>query len=156
MQNKLYGLYSPMDMDRINAWFLAHPDAILVTDKVNEPVEFSSLFVDKHRLMMELFTIEAIQLGIEVGILSSMPTWKVVENIPGDKVFRLKEMGVTDIAASRRIIDDNLPLLIRLKNAGIRVYVFHVNYDNGKDEAYVLRHDLDHVYGMYADKYPVK
>jgi phosphoglycerol transferase MdoB-like AlkP superfamily enzyme/glycerophosphoryl diester phosphodiesterase len=151
MQQKLFGQYSPLDMERINAWFTAHPDAILVTDKINEPGAFSAQFIDKKRLMMELFTWDAVKEGKDAGILSAMPTWKLVEGMTGDKVQVLKEMGVTDIPASRRIIDDNLTLLVQLKNNGIHVYVFHVNYDKGKDEAFVISHDMDYIYGMYAD-----
>lgn len=152
LQQKLFGQYSPLDMDRINAWFAAHPDAVLVTDKTNEPGAFSAQFIDKKRLMMELFTWDAVKEGKDAGILSAMPTWKLVEGMTGDKVQVLKDMGITDIPASRRIIDDNLPLLVCLKNNGIRVYVFHVNYDKGKDEAYVISHDMDYIYGMYADE----
>jgi len=39
-----------------------------------------------------------------------------------------------------------------LKTNGIRVYVFHVNEEEGIDEEYVIRHDMDYVYGMYADR----
>lgn len=153
MRYKLFGSYSPLDMDRINSWFAIHPDAVLVTDKINEPDEFSALFVDKNRLMMELFTIGAVQEGLQAGIRSPMASWNVLEEIDGDKVEALNKMGITDIAASRRIINDNLPLLIHLKNNGIRVYVFHVNYGDGIDESYVVCKEMDYIYGMYADKF---
>jgi phosphoglycerol transferase MdoB-like AlkP superfamily enzyme len=152
MQQRLLGKYTPMDMDRINAWFSAHPDAILVTDKINDPVAFSSAFIDKDRLMMELFSLEAVREGVRAGILSAMPSWSVLSEIEGDQVQVLRQMGVKDISASRRVIGNNLPLLIRLKTNGIRVYVFHVNYDKGIDEAYVIANEMDFIYGMYADK----
>jgi phosphoglycerol transferase MdoB-like AlkP superfamily enzyme len=152
MEQRLLGKYTPMDMDRINAWFSAHPDAILVTDKINAPVAFSSAFIDKGRLMMELFSLEAVREGARAGILSAMPSWSVLSEIEGDQVQALRQMGITDISASRRVIGNNLPLLIRLKTNGIRVYVFHVNYDKGIDEAYVIANEMDFIYGMYADK----
>jgi hypothetical protein len=152
MQQKVYGKFSLLDMDRINAWFTDHTDAILVTDKINEAVAFSSSFTDINRLMMELFSLDAVKQGVDAGIRSAMPSWSVLSEIEGDKVQALKKMGITDIAASRRTIKDNIPLLINLRNNGIRVYVFRVNYDKGKDEAYVLSNDMDYVYGMYADQ----
>jgi hypothetical protein len=85
-----------------------------------------------------------------------MPSWNVLSEMEGDKAQLLQEMGITDIAASRRMIRDHLPLMLSLKNHGIRVYVFHVNYDKGKDEEYVIRNDMNYVYGMYADKFPQK
>jgi len=102
---------------------------------------------------MELFTLDAIKEGIDAGIRSAMASWNVLSGMNGDKVQALKQMGVTDVAASRRVIKDNLPLLVSLKNNGIRVYVFHVNYDKGKDEAYVICNDMDYIYGMYADTF---
>ncbi len=89
-------------------------------------------------------------------IRSAMPSWDVLSDIEGDKAHLLKEMGVKEVAVSRRMIRDNLPLMLSLKNHGIRVYVFHVNYDKGKDEEYVIRNDMNYVYGMYADKFPQK
>jgi phosphoglycerol transferase MdoB-like AlkP superfamily enzyme len=150
--SRLYGKYTPLDIHRINEWFSDHPDAILVTDKINEPAEFSDKFLDRNRLMMELFTLEAVREGFRCGIMSPMPTWNVLKDIQGDKVGFLKDLGVKDVAASRRVIEKNIPLLLKLKQNGIRVYVFHVNYDKGKDEEYVIRHEMDYVYGMYADK----
>lgn len=51
---------TPLDMTAINDWFKAHPDAILVTDKVNEPRKFAGQFIDKKRLMMELFDVNSV------------------------------------------------------------------------------------------------
>jgi hypothetical protein len=153
VQHKLFGKYLPLDMDRINSWFAAHPDAILVTDKINEPGEFSAVFVDKSRLMMELFSMDALMEGLQTGIRSAMASWNVLDAIEGDKVTPLKEIGVTDVTVSHRILKDNLPLLINLKNNGIRVYVFHVNDKDGIDESYVFCNDMDYVYGMYADTF---
>lgn len=152
-QHKLLNIYSPMDMDDINDWFQNHPDAILVTDKVNEPAEFSGAFIDTERLMMELFTLESLTEASRLNIKSAMPTWDVLKELDDNIVGSLIDLGVTDIAASRNVIADNIPLLKRLKNRGIKVYVFHVNSEEGKDEAYVLCNEMDYIYGMYADDF---
>ena len=47
----------------------------------------------------------------------------------------------------------DMPLLLALKEAGIKVFVYHVNAEIGKDEAFVLCNDFDVVYGMYADEW---
>ncbi len=154
MEHKILGKYSPLDMELINEWFSAHPDAILVTDKINEPAEFAAGFTDKNRLMMELFTMDAVKEGLTAGIRSAMPNWKVVQEMDGDIVLALKRSGITDIAVSRRAIGDNLPDLLRLKHNGIRAFVYHVNSDKGKDEKYVMENEMDVIYGLYADKLP--
>ena len=44
MKQKIYGDYTTLDMDGINAWFKSHPDATLITDKVNDPIAFADAF----------------------------------------------------------------------------------------------------------------
>jgi cytochrome oxidase Cu insertion factor (SCO1/SenC/PrrC family) len=47
----------------------------------------------------------------------------------------------------------NAELLKKLQKQGIKVYVYHVNFDPGKDEKYVQENEIGLVYGMYADKW---
>ncbi len=145
--------YTPLDLDDINNWFQSHTDAILVTDKINEPMNFSNEFIYPDRLMMEIFTLEALKEAAELNIKSAIPNLGVVKQLKGDKIKSLVDLGVTEIVMSRRDIENNIPFLIQLKNRSIKVYVFHVNYDEGKDESYVFCHDMDYIYGMYADDF---
>lgn len=152
-QHKLREKYSPLDINRINEWFSKHSDALLITDKVNTPLEFSQAFIDKNRLIMELFSLDAVKEGIQANIKSAMPTWDILSDIKENKVATLVNMGVTHIAASRRLIKSNRPLIDTLKDNGIKVYVFHVNFDEGKDENYVVCNEMIFIYGLYADKF---
>ena len=52
---------STLDMERINARFAQHPDAILVTDKIDNPQLIHEQFHFPERLMMELFSREAVE-----------------------------------------------------------------------------------------------
>jgi hypothetical protein len=151
LQHKIDGQYTPLDMEAINKWFKDHKDAILVTDKVNTPREFASQFVDKDRLMMELFSLDAVVEGIAVGIRSAMPSENVISQIPGDKIQFLKDLKIKNICISRRWIEHNTDFLLKLKENHINAYAFHVNFDRGKDETYMLLHEMDYVYGIYAD-----
>jgi glycerophosphoryl diester phosphodiesterase len=153
LQQKLHGKFTPLDMAGINAWFKAHPDAILVTDKVNTPEDFASQFVDKTRLMMELFSWDAVEAGIKAGIKSAMPTGDILNRIQGDKIAYLKKLGVTDIASSRRILNREKSLVEKLTASGIRIFAFHVNFDEGIDETYVVCKERKYFYGMYADEW---
>ncbi len=145
--------YTPLDISDINRWFKEHPDAILITDKINKPIEFSRKFIDKSRLMMELFTWSAVKQGIDAKIKSSMPTGNILRQIRGDKVTYLKKLGITDIASSRRIINTKRSLVKKIVDEGIHIYAFHINYDKGKDEKYVLCEENPYFYGMYADNW---
>lgn len=145
--------YTPLDLEKINRWFEQHPDAILVTDKVNTPLDFAQQFVDKKRLMMELFSLEAVKEGVAAGIGSAMPSWDILANVEGDITQSLVDLGVTHVAASRGVIKTNLKLLGEFKKQGIRVFVFHINRGENSDEQYAVCNDMDHVYGLYADNY---
>ncbi|TMM57366.1 hypothetical protein FEE95_12845 [Maribacter algarum] len=152
MKHKIYGDYTTLDLKGINAWFAAHPDATLVTDKVNDPIAFANQFVDKDRLVMELFSQMAIEEASRNGIqpmISQTPLMK----LKGNKINYLQVNNVKYVALSRRIIANETKLMLQLKEAGIKVYVYNVNFDPGKDEKYVQENEIGLVYGMYADKW---
>ncbi|MFH6603835.1 interleukin-like EMT inducer domain-containing protein [Maribacter algicola] len=151
-KENIYGDYETLDMEGINKWFAEHPDATLVTDKVNDPIAFADAFVDKDRLIMELFSVMAVEKATQHGI-NAMISHKPFFGIKGDKLNFLKVNNVKYAAISRRAIEKNKDLMLELKKHGIKVYVYHVNFDEGKDEKYVQENEIGIVYGMYADKW---
>lgn len=153
MNHSKYDRFTPLSMVEINSWFEKHKDAILVTDKINQPKRFASEFVDKNRLMMELFTYDAVQQGLECGILSAMPSQHIVNELKEDGVEKFVELGIKDIAISRRYIADNVEFLDELKRNNIRAYVFHLNFADRITEDFVVRYEMDHIYGIYADEW---
>ncbi len=144
--------YTPMDIDRINLWFKEHPDAILVTDKVNNPTEFAPHFVDKNRMMMELFTTEAIIEAQKLDI-KTLVGQNVLWGLRGKELETLQGWDVEYIAMSRTKILDHLPLLKTLKDAGIKTYVYSINHNSIWNEDYVVENEMDYIYGMYADEW---
>jgi len=153
LKYKFISRFTPLNMDRMNQWFLEHPDAILVTDKVNSPAEFSKAFIDKNRLMMELFTWESVKEGVSLNIKSAMPSGYLLEKIKGDKVSYLKGLGVTAVPMSRRLNEKQMKIASDIMEAGIKVYAFHVNFDKGKTERYVFCNESEFFYGVYADRW---
>ncbi|QLG45256.1 glycerophosphodiester phosphodiesterase family protein [Costertonia aggregata] len=151
-KHKIYGDYTTLDFKGINDWFAAHPDATLITDKVNDPIKFANNFVDKSRLVMELFSLMALEEASKNGV-NAMISQEPLQKIKGDKLEYLNINNIKYVALSRRIIESNTKLLLQLRDNGIKVYVYNVNFDPGKDEAYVLENEIGLVYGMYADKW---
>jgi glycerophosphoryl diester phosphodiesterase len=152
MKRKIYGDYTTLDLKGINDWFSAHPDATLVTDKINDPISFADQFVDKGRLIMELFSVMAVEEASKNGIkvmISQEPLMRLI----GDKLNYLEINNIKYVALSRRIIASQTKLLLQLREQGIKVYVYNVNFDPGKDEKYVQENEIGLVYGMYADKW---
>jgi len=151
-KHTIYGDYHTMDMEAINKWFKAHPDAILITDKINDPVAFADKFVDKKRLMMELFSQLAIEEASQHGI-KTIISQDPLMRLKGNKTDYLSINGIEYAAVSRRIISSQKKLMLQLREQGVKVYVYNVNFDPGKDEQYVYDNELGLVYGMYADKW---
>ncbi len=154
-KHKIKGKYTPLTMENINAWFSSHTDAILVSDKVNEPVQFASAFIDKNRLMMELFSIPAVKEAQLSGIMGPMISQNVFYKLKqnGPLLPQLQAYAIKHMALSRAIIEQNIPLFIKLQKHGIKIYVYHVNATPEFDEAYVVNNEIGYVYGLYADNW---
>lgn len=153
MSQKIYDKYTPLDIEMINHWFSQHDDAFLITDKVNTPSIFADLFIDNKRLIMELFSTTAVIEATEIGDLRPMPNMDLLRGDNSLSVSQLKEMGITHVATSRRAIEGNNEMFDELKRNNIKVYVYSVNHDQGKDEAYVICNENQYIYGLYADNY---
>ena len=106
--------------------------------------------------MMELFDIEAVKQGIKTGILSAMPSNNIIDQLKPEDLISLKKMGVKNIAVSRRFIYINPELLQECLKVGIEPYAYHINFDPGIDEDYVLKYEMEFFYGIYADKWDFK
>ena len=152
LTHQVFDKFTPMSMDMINQWFAEHPDAILVTDKINSPKKMASQFVDKSRLIMELFSFDAIEEAKECGV-EFMMTEGLLLKIEGDRLQYLLDNNIKYVAISRRNIEGYKDLLKQCKKQGIKFFVFNVNFDEGKDEEYVYYNELQYVYGMYADSW---
>ena len=153
-QHKIYDLFTPLDMDDINKWFSKHSDAVLVTDKINDPEKMASLFVDKSRLYMELFSFEAIEKAKTLGV-NYMMSENVLYSIEKNKLKYLIDNDIPAIAISRRKIEEKeyKELFTQCKEYDIKIWVFHVNFDSGKDEKFVYENEMQYIYGMYADNW---
>ncbi|MET1259337.1 glycerophosphodiester phosphodiesterase family protein [Flagellimonas sp. DF-77] len=151
-KHKIYGDYRTMDLPAINAWFAAHPDAYLVTDKLNDPMAFAQTFVDKDRLIMELFSRLTLEEASRNGI-AAMISQEPLLALRGKALDYLAINNIQYAAVSRRIVSSHKKLLASLRDQGVKVFVYNVNFDPGKDEVYVQENELGLVYGMYADNW---
>lgn len=151
-KHKIRSKYTGLGMSQINRWFSEHPDAILVTDKINTPTTFADQFEDKRRLVMELFSKQAVEEALSSGI-SPLLSEKAIGEIKGDVVSYLIDNKIKYVGLSRRSIANKKDFLKKCRKNNIRVYAYHINFDAGKDERYVLDNEIGYVYGMYADKW---
>ena len=167
MNRLIEGKYTPMNIDAINLWFRNHPDAILVTDKINDPERVCKEFLFLDRLIMELFTWKEVDKAIELGIKPMVSENLIfgnsqkaielgIEPIDCGKVnieIILAEKNIQYICMSYRRIAEHKNLLKRMKENGIKNYVFHLeNPISGQPgEQYIWENEMKYCYGMYAN-----
>jgi hypothetical protein len=152
MSQLILGKYTPMNMKAINHWFQNHPDAILVTDKINDPQRIYDEFLFRDRVIMELFTWDAVDKAIALRIKPMVSENLIFGTSNIGRV--LKNKKIEYICMSRVYgIPGREDFLRRLKNKGIKNYVFHLEQPiNGiSAEQYVWNYEMDFCYGMYAN-----
>jgi len=151
MAQRIRKNYTPLNMESINIWFENHPDAILVTDKFNDPGRIYEEFLYRDRVIMELFTWEAIDKAIELGI-KPMVTEKLFFKTSNIETV-LKDKKIEYISMNYKRIFWNKRVLKRLKNAGVKNYVFNLEKPIRKQpaEEYIWKHKMKFCYGMYAN-----
>ena len=146
MKYRIKNKYTPLNMQRINNWFEKHQDAFLVTDKINSPKKFSESFVDKERLMMELFSLQAIEEGIKQNILEVIPsfgTWDQIKN--NTSIIS----NINFVASSRKISKEKIK---EIKNRNLKIYAFHLNFEKQATEIWSICNETNLFYGFYVDK----
>ncbi len=151
MSHRIFGYLTPLDMKAINQWFEAHPDAILVTDKINNPTRFAAAFIDNSRLKMELFTWQAVNEGLKTNINAVMPNGHLLKSIKGDPVDFLLNQSINELVVSRKVTLNNPNLMERLLENDIKIYAYNINSKGGKGEQKVACFERHLIYGMYAD-----
>ena len=150
MRHKIYGNFEPLDISRINDWFKTHSDAILITDKVNEPKKFASSFVDKSRLKMELFSVDAVLEAIEFGILEAIPNSELWTEISQNYEELIANKKLRYFAGPRTM---NKEILSQLVDAGMKVYAYQLNFNPSANEKWVICNERNLFYGIYADDF---
>ena len=101
---------------------------------------------------MELFSISAILEASQNGI-AALVSERPLNKIEGEIIPFFKKHKLEYVTMSRRNIKRKEELLKKFRENDIKVFVYHVNFDPGKDEEYVLNNEIGLVYGMYADKW---
>ena len=148
---KIHGKYTPLNMDAINLWFQNHPDAILITDKINYPARIYDEFLFRDRVIMELFFWEAVDKAIELGIKPLVSENLIFGTQNIEQI--LEDKKIEYIGMSRYSIAGNEDFLRQLKAKGIKNYVWSLEQNlNGKPaEYYVWNYEMNFCYGMYAN-----
>lgn len=155
LKHKIKKDYTALSLAQLSNWFKKHPDAILFTDKINNPEEVVASFSHKSQLRMKLVSNAAVNkakmLDVEFAIAENLVDFE------NPRVLTtLRNNEVTYIVISRKSITKHEAVLKKLKKGGIKTYASHVNFDKGKDEMYVYKNEMEFIYGFYADVWDFK
>ncbi|WP_261832230.1 hypothetical protein [Leminorella grimontii] len=161
-QYKILGKYTPLDFGDINHWFLSHPDAVLVTDKIDNPSAIVKLFIDSNRLKMELFSEGSIkEAGKSLnGGMANYYTLKKISKTTFEKFFFissvqfLKDNNIRYVVTGRPTSQADRLRLKLLRVSGIKVYMYFFG-SNNEINAQVLEY-RDYLDGVYYDKAPAR
>ena len=162
---KLLNKYTSLDYLKITQWFSEHKDAILVTDKVNNPgIFYEQIPLNKSNLIMELFSLEALKQAKEMGI-NVIVDINILRKInkPIDYMNKNKFRYVSIPQISKKILKDNYKNKIKnlfskslekeLLENNIKFFVYGLNDSNNISEIDIICNYSHIFYGMYADKW---
>ena len=155
LKHKIKKNYTPLSLEMLHEWFKKHPDAKLLTDKTNNPKAVNNVFTSTPQLIMKLVSFPAIKTAKSLNI-EFVLNENLLNSLSDDKVKKLQELDVKSILISRKSIETKKNLLLQIKEAGIKTYASHVNFERGKDELYVFNNEMEFIYGFYADVWDFK
>lgn len=150
LAHKIKNKFTPLSLAQLNTWFGNHPDATVFTDKINNPQALSATFTYKSQLIMKLVSNSAVNrakmLGIKFALAENLLDYEDEELLQ-----KLQDNHTEYIVIARTSIEKHRALLQQIKNAGIKTYASHVNFQKGKDEMYMFANEMPYIYGFYAD-----
>lgn len=148
---KLFDKYTTLDIKQIDDWFSKHPDAVLVTGAINDPLKIAEAIKDVSRVMVNLDTEAAVIVAQDQGFKDILITNRLLASWGTNKIDKLKELNINKVTIRHSEMQNNKAMFRNLKENGIKIYVTHVDFEAGKDEKYVFNYDFGLVYGMYAN-----
>jgi len=155
LNQPLYDSLTPLSMKEINYWFEQHPDAILITDKINSPYQMANTFIDPSRLRMEINHPDSLESALTFNLNGIMMGEMIVTKASSVTLKKWYEKGVKFAVVSRSFIHEHPSKTKFMKELGIKVFVHNPEYENDLDLDYMINYELDFVFGVYADDWPV-
>lgn len=150
LKHKIRNKHTPLSLEMLHEWFKKHPDAKLLTDKINDPKAVCAIFTSTQQLLLKLISLHTIKTAKSLNVEFVLND-NLLDKIGENKIIELQKLEVKYILISRNSIKDKESLLLQIKEAGIKTYASHVNFERGKDELYVFNNEMDFIYGFYAD-----
>jgi glycerophosphoryl diester phosphodiesterase len=146
----LFGRYRTMDLEDLEQWFAARPDAFLVTDKVTEFEALIKGFQHVDKMIVEVFSVADYERARREGIRYPMLSLHAaLLNDEEDEVLALlRREPVKFLAVASKIVRRQEKLLKALRRNGACIYVF-----TSSDSRYLESVFDGPIYGAYTDEW---
>ena len=159
MNQKIDGLFTPIDANYLNLILEKNPKLLLVTDKIDRPTVVADQIGNVSQIYMELFTLKAIDEAQKLKFRGVLMSDSVFGEIGGYSLERLERKDllnkISGFAVSRHTVLRYPALFRQLKQRGFNTYAFHVNDGAYRDkEAEVLCDLSGLVSGIYVEAVP--
>jgi glycerophosphoryl diester phosphodiesterase len=141
-QARIHGRYTPLTAQDVSAFFMAHPELILVTDKSNDFSELLEVFPFHERLIIEVFGFANYKKALEAGVQRPMLS------ISGRQRYLdfVNKHGVQYVALAVNDAIKRAEVLRDWKQQGISIFAYTSN-----DEAFVSDAVPDFISAVYTD-----
>jgi len=158
--------FSPLSANDILDWFINHPDATLVTDKLDDAMLIKKTFNKiQHNLIVELFTEQSIDKALSNNFSRILISEKVVFRNKFSKNFLNYLLSQKNIpygfAVAKEAIYENPEFFKEAKSLGFKTYVYNINeeFNNYVLDSPSLERDVicdlhNYISGIYADMIP--
>jgi hypothetical protein len=146
----LFGRYRTIDLEDLEKWFAARPDAFLVTDKVTKFEALIEGFPHLDRMIVEVFSVADYERARREGIRYPMLSLHaaLVEDEEEQILALLRREPVKFLAVASKIVRRQEKLLKALRRNEACTYVF-----TSSDGRYLESVFGGLIYGAYTDEW---
>ncbi|MBB3699188.1 sulfatase-like hydrolase/transferase [Flammeovirga yaeyamensis] len=152
MTAKLYGKYSVLDIRLINDWFSEHPDAILLTDRINSPIHFSKQFIDKDRLMMQVYDKTALNEAIQLNLNAVIPRVELLKEMDEAEIKKYVNIGIEFYTIEYNNTVDENNTVNYFSSLGLQPIYYGLDLSS-YDVDYFVKYHMDDVKALIVDDY---
>ena len=166
LEYKIDNKFSPMNDEKILDWFLNHPDATLITHKLNDALIIKKAFKDiENNLIIRLGTDDSINKALTSNFSKILISQKIIWQNNFSKNFLnylvYKKNVPYGFAVSKNIIYEHPDFFKTAKSLGFKIYVYSLNDEINNDllntiadEGEVICNLHSYINGIFANSIP--
>ena len=158
--------FTPLSEKEILNWFVKHPDATLVTDKLDDALLLKNIFNRiQNNLIVEVFTEQSIEKALSNNFSRILISQKIISDNKFSENFLNYLVNNKNIpygfAVRKEAIYENAEFFKKAKSLGFKTYVYNINeelnnyvLDSSGLEGEVICNLHNYIDGIYADVIP--